>query len=222
MFGHWEIADIGFVVMLRHKGRLIARKVALLQTKRLHSNEIAVNELHEDDYQIGIGRLVDRTDPQVTIATQRAFSFDGNCKYKALQAGDEQVGRIETYIRTKKIPVYYGFYNPLTVPCRMLYPVANGSVTERNKQGLRVVPFVHVKETLDLLKNRQASSFNDIAAKENGWRLERFIADQVLSCRQGHVFRGTRNDPRLRALLYARSSPIIGLISITVDFGVAD
>lgn len=62
MFGRWEIADIAFFIILRQRGNLISRKVALLQTKRLYSEEIAVVELDETDYRIGIGRLVDRTD----------------------------------------------------------------------------------------------------------------------------------------------------------------
>jgi hypothetical protein len=33
MFGHWEIADLAFFITIRSRGHLIARKVALLQTK---------------------------------------------------------------------------------------------------------------------------------------------------------------------------------------------
>src|SRR5689334_4020599 len=38
--GKWEIADIGVVIVLRKAGRLLWRKVALLQSKRLYSREI--------------------------------------------------------------------------------------------------------------------------------------------------------------------------------------
>src|SRR6266566_8321991 len=33
MFRSWEIADIGFLLMLRRRGRLVRSKVALLQSK---------------------------------------------------------------------------------------------------------------------------------------------------------------------------------------------
>jgi hypothetical protein len=75
MFRRWEIADLAFFIIIRSRGHLIARKVALVQTKRLYSREVAVAELHEDDHRIGIARLVNRTDPSLPICTQRAFLF---------------------------------------------------------------------------------------------------------------------------------------------------
>jgi hypothetical protein len=51
----WEIADIALVLIARQSGRLVARKVALLQSKRLYSREIPVHELERADYAIGIG-----------------------------------------------------------------------------------------------------------------------------------------------------------------------
>lgn len=87
MSGRWEIADIGFFILIRKNGHLLVRKVALLQTKRLYSKEIPVAELGPDDYEIGIGRLVDRTDPQMPLSKQRAFNFDLTCKYDALKGG---------------------------------------------------------------------------------------------------------------------------------------
>ncbi|OYW82939.1 MAG: hypothetical protein B7Z20_13230 [Sphingobium sp. 32-64-5] len=71
MYGRWEIADIAFFITLRQRGRLEARKLALLQTKRLYSKEIDVAELEDADYRIGIGRLADRIDPQVPLADVR-------------------------------------------------------------------------------------------------------------------------------------------------------
>ena len=35
--GRWEIADIGIVIVLRRVGRMVWRKVGLLQSKRLYS-----------------------------------------------------------------------------------------------------------------------------------------------------------------------------------------
>src|SRR5262249_45204986 len=114
----WEIADIAIFVIVRKSGRLLARKVALLQTKRLYSKGIAVTELEHADYVIGIGRLADRTDHQVPLTHQRAFSFDEDSIYAELQSR-----RIDRYMKDRGIPVYYGFYNPLVLPYADKYPV---------------------------------------------------------------------------------------------------
>ena len=88
MFRRWEIADIAFFILLRKQGRLLVRKVALLQTKRLYSKESDVTEADEADYRI------ERADPTAPLSRQRAFSFDGNCVYKASSADHPQVNRI--------------------------------------------------------------------------------------------------------------------------------
>jgi hypothetical protein len=75
MWGAWEIADIAVCVILRERGKLAVRKVALLQTKRLYHREIPVVEMERVDYLIGIGRIIDTTDPQIPLSQQWAFSF---------------------------------------------------------------------------------------------------------------------------------------------------
>jgi hypothetical protein len=96
MYGRWEIADIALIIMLRRNGRLFQRKVALLQTKRLYSREIAVETLEPDDFIIGIGRLGDRTDPEFPMYRQRAFSFDEASQYSAMSAGAIRSGGSKT------------------------------------------------------------------------------------------------------------------------------
>lgn len=49
-----------------------------------------------------------------------------------------------------------------------------------------------------------------------GWRLERFVADKVLRCREGKPF-DDKTDPNLQTLFYARSAPITAAIVMTVD-----
>ena len=75
MWGAWEIADIAVCVILRERGKLAVRKVALLQTKRLYYREIPVVEMERVDYLIGIGRIIDTTDPQIPLSQQWAFAF---------------------------------------------------------------------------------------------------------------------------------------------------
>ena len=50
----------------------------------------------------------------------------------------------------------------------------------------------------------------------HGWRLESFIADEVLRCREGRLFEHAQ-DPDLDALLYFREQPIASFIYIAID-----
>jgi len=232
MWGRWEIADIALIVLLRRAGHLEQRKVALLQTKRLYSKELPVEPLTLDDYVIGIGRLGDRTDPTVPLTRQRAFSFGDDCVYAAMTAGSDQAKHINAYERDRGIPVFYGFYNPLTLPSRALYPALNGEPSKSaNRLGCRVQTSTHVHGHLGSLTDGISPTFaglRDLAIPTttdpfgaSGWRLETFVADEVLRCRQGALF-DSRTDPKLDALFYGRGAPISAAIAITIDIGGVD
>ena len=89
MHRRWEIADVAIFVSLRRQGPLLVRKVALLQTKRLYSHELAGTELEPHDYMIGVSRLADRVDPQVPLSTQRRFRFDDQSRRRGQRNGQE-------------------------------------------------------------------------------------------------------------------------------------
>ncbi|WP_124473577.1 hypothetical protein [Burkholderia contaminans] len=228
MFDRWEIADIAFFVILRRAGHLTARKVALLQTKRLYSKEIPVAPIDPFDYRIGIGRLVDRNDPQVPMTWQRRFRFDGQCTYAAMTAGHEQVQRIDRYEESRGIPVYYGFYNPLAIPYDADYPASDGCPPGApNEIGMRVLTARIVHAAVAALDMGRAPTFDGLTtsqlypndgASAHGWRIENFVADEVLRCRQGRRFDST-TDERLSDLLYRRSAPIAAAITMTIDIG---
>jgi hypothetical protein len=232
MYHRWEIADIAFFVMLRRGGHLIARKVALLQTKRLYSREIPAVPASQADYEIGIGRLVDRIEPTVPLSRPRAFGFDHTSAYVATHAGHDQIRRIDEYAELRGIPVYYGFYNPVTLPFTATVPMPNGVfTTPANEIGCRVLPAAHVHPVLDALPHHRAPTVSDLTATTPfdpgdprstlGWRLERFVADEVLRCREGALFED-RTDENLQALLYSRSAPLQAAITITIDVEAAD
>lgn len=61
-----------------------------------------------------------------------------------------------------------------------------------------------------------AVSTSDDAFSASGWRLETFVADEVLRCRQGALFDGSA-DENLEYLFYRRSAPIQAAIAITID-----
>lgn len=229
MYGRWEIADIALLILLRRAGHLEQRKVALFQTKRLYSREIGIQPLDKSDYIIGIGRLGDRTDRIVPLGSQRAFSFTDTCVYGAMHAAAEQVTRIDNYALEKGIPVFYAFYNPVQLPYSALYPAACGQgAGPPNTLGCRVQSAADVHRKLEGLPSGQAPSLASLrlpspttvqdAFAASGWRLENFVADEVLRCRQGALFTGS-DDTNLEALFYARSAPITAAIAITIDIG---
>jgi hypothetical protein len=57
---------------------------------------------------------------------------------------------------------------------------------------------------------------SDPAAKPYGWRLEHFMADLLLGCRQGRRYTSDDDIPT-RALFYRRSEPIAAAIAVTVE-----
>lgn len=226
MFGRWEIADIAFFVMISVRGKLFNRKVALLQTKRLYATEFSGAEIDRDDYRIGVGRLVERSAPAFPFSSQRTFRFDKKCRYGALEKGSKQVAHVNEYVREKQIPVYYGLYNPMVIPHSRKYPnTAPIELPSQNVVGTRVIPSPDVHGILGTIKEKHPS-FADLsfgkrfdasdAGSVHGWRLERFVADEVMKCSQGKRFHPT-DDPGLGSLLYERSAPLASAIAISID-----
>jgi len=229
-FGRWEIADIAIFVLLRKNGVLIEQKVALLQTKRLYSKEIPVTELDDSDYVIGIARLSQRTDPLVPLTRQRAFSFSDDCVYGAMASGSQQVRHINEYIKKQRIPVFYNFYNPPQIPCSSLYPASAGAPFDfDNSLGCRVLRSTDAHDALANVVSGKPPTFKEMAVavrgeekrdkySAHGWRLETFVADEVLRCREGRLFKDS-DDQDLAILLGGRTAPIQSAISITIDLG---
>ncbi len=226
-WGRWEISDIAVVIAVRVHGGLIARKVALLQTKRLYSKEIPVESIDRSDFEIGIGRLVDRTDKTMPLFKQRKFTFTEKCVYGAMSSGSEQVQRIDEYVDQRGIPVYYALYNPPSLPSSGLHPASGGIKSlEENQVGCRVLKREEVNDILDELPVGTTPSFGEMQNPGrktsfdpyavHGWRLETFIADEVMRCREGRLFEDTQ-DETLANLLYRRTAPIAAAIVMTVD-----
>jgi hypothetical protein len=223
----WEIADIGIVIVFRKNGKLLWRKVALLQSKRLYSREIPVTEMERLDYTIGIGRLVDRIENTQPLTHSRAFHFTPECVYGAMRTKDEQVEVIDRYMRDRRMPVYYSFYNPPSIPYHGTVPRAAVMPLETDdiKLGCRVMTAGDVHTALNKLPTGTTPQFKHMTLAKpamsgsfgkHGWRLENFVADEVLRCRQGRRFEEAQ-DADLHALLYMREYPISSLIQITID-----
>ena len=227
LWGHWEIADIVVVIILRQGDRVMWRKVALLQSKRLYSREIPVTELEWQDYAIGIGRSLQQTESRPPRTQQRAFSFTIDCVYGAMRSGGSQVQAIDQYMRSRNIAVYYSFYNPPKMPYRSAIPRPASLPLQREDipLGCRVLRAADAHRALANLPVGRTPQFAEIAVlaasptdeyAPYGWRLETFIADEVLRCREGRLFE-RHDDADLYALLYERDYPIASMIMISID-----
>jgi hypothetical protein len=54
-------------------------------------------------------------------------------------------------------------------------------------------------------------------ARASGWRLEYFMADLVMKCRQGRAFESMQQEDDIFALFNRRSGPIAAAISVTIE-----
>ena len=227
--GRWEIADIGIVIVLRRGGRMLWRKVGLLQSKRLYSREIPVVEMELADYRIGVGRLVDRIEDIPTRTRPRQFQFTDECVYGAMAASSNQVGVIADYVAKHNIPVYYSLYNPPSMPFEGATPrpINTGPSADAIPLGCRVLtwqeahaalaelPVGRTPRFIEMVRQTPAADHSD-PFDRHGWRLETFVADEVMRCREGRLFE-SKDDADLYALLYERAAPIASLIQISID-----
>jgi hypothetical protein len=215
----WEIADIGVIVFFRSPRAVTTRKVALLQSKRLYPANGPVREEARIDFEIGFGRFDDPEDEAKSLGFDREYQFELSSRYGAIEPNSLQIAAIDDYQTFANLRVYYHLYNPWEVPSRQRIPLS-GYVTPSGEPefGVRVVPATEVHRVVSagstspslesLRKLRGVPPF--------GWRLEAFIADEVLGCRQGDVLSGS-DDKRLRNLFFRRTGPIAAAISITVE-----
>jgi hypothetical protein len=231
-YGNWEIADIAVAVIVRRVGMLAARKVALLQSKRLYPRELSVREEDLYDYMEGIARLIEIEEGVATLTVARSFSFAEDCVYGQIAAAGDQSKRIESYVAARAIPVYYSLYNPATVPMASTVPQINtGAPLPAVEVGCRVLTIADVHGALSCMPAGQRPRFVDLVRAApagdddpfatHGWRLEDFIADEVLKCREGRLFERTQ-DQDLDRLLRARTAPISAAIVVTIDLARGD
>ncbi len=219
-FGRWEIADIGVLVFLRLGPGERVNKVALLQSKRLYPLNRPIREETIVDYEIGFGRLADPEDSSSSIGQAAEFSFSTTSRYGALRQDSNQVRAIDEYQQERRLRVYYQLYNPWRVPLVQKIPLAGYRSPDGDPElGVRIVPASTIHALLS--KGGGGSpSLEQLGALAGlpacGWRLEDFIAEEVLGCREGNQFEGL-SDGRINALFYRRTGAIAAAIAITIE-----
>ena len=221
-YGLWEIADIGLLVFVRRRSGSQGNKVGLLQSKRLYPTSGSVGEETLSDYAIGFARLADPESFAFPLGAVTEFRFDDTSRYGALSAGSEQTKAIAAYGREHGVPTFYQFYNPWTLPFTQRVPI-QGDIPRDGAPGLgvRIVPARDVHTVLDSQPTNHHPSIQELRTScvgEDGfgWRLEEFICDYFLGCREGALFSDI-NQPSISNLFYRRSGPIAAAIAITIE-----
>lgn len=220
-FRSWEIADLGVLMFFRRAGSLQRSKVALLQSKRLYPSSNTVQEEDKIDYEIGFARLADPESLQRSVAVQAEFHFTDSCRYGALIANSEQVRAIADFEKSNKTPVYYQFYNPWRIPFTQRIPLSHFTRPSGKLDiGTRVIPARNMHKLLAGFTNGQKPTIAELETlcpdAPYGWSLEHFVADLLLGCVEGSIFKDISED-RIQSLFYRRSGPIAAAIAISIE-----
>jgi hypothetical protein len=220
-WGMWEIADIGVLLFIRSPTEVLRRKVALLQSKRLYPTNMAVSEEAMTDYVIGFARLADPEDAARSLALAADYDFTEGSRYGALLAKSDQIKAIAAYEKRHGTPVYYQFYNPWRLPFSQHVPIERFAPPSGPLElGVRLVPSQTVHNVLASRQKNYRPMIKELkeggAPDGYGWRLEDFMAAELLDCRVGAFFESI-SQPSIDALFNRRSGPIAAAISITIE-----
>jgi hypothetical protein len=230
-FRNWEVADIGIIVMFRSHGKLVRTKLALLQSKRLYPKEQSFDEGKLEDYEIGFARLWNRQSVLPAVDS-RPFSITEESTYRSLGINDEQQVTINSYQAGDSPPVFYLFYNPLVLPWQVVLPISQApTIPTECRVGSRVVPFSVLKQAMTGMASKHHPTFAEVRNRlpapfdapehAGGWRLEYFMVDRLLDCRDGHVVAGPR-DRAADRVFNRRGGPIAAALSISIDGPLID
>lgn len=220
-FWNWEIADIGLLIDLRLGDGARRRKVALLQSKRLYPDGAPVREETMSDYEVGFARLADPEDDAISLAFATEYSFDEDSTYAQIRANSQQVAAIDEYEKKIGLKVYYQLYNPWSVPFVQRVPVLADYAEPDGEPdlGVRVMParLLHVRLMSRSLTSPKLSDLENLnAIPMFGWRLEAFICEELLECREGDRFESISDD-RIQDVFFRRTGAIAAAIVITVE-----
>jgi len=199
-------------------------KVGLLQSKRLYPKEDKQIPDYTKRFQIGFATLLENPEAFRALAAGRTFSFTKECRYLALAKGSQQQRALGTYERVSGIPIYYLFYNPVTLPWSATVPTIKFPEMPALDVGCRVV---HCRTLMNSLSSKAKGyhpTYADVVRlrtpyvgiHSGGWSLEHFVADELVRCNEGHIASG-ETDQVLEQLFYRRSGPISAAIAVTIE-----
>jgi len=214
----WETADIAILVFIYRHETLIAKKVGLLQSKRLYPDNNDVEEDDETSFRYGMNAFLRREDTQAIGVLYRQFSFNDSCVYGSINAGSDQIRAIETLNQNFGKVVYYLLYNPNEIPLSVSYPLSNRIRIDRPPHvGCRVHDADHMHRSVSGLSEGQSPTYAMMSGggTEIGWSLETWAADLLLTCQVGDQFDDSR-DEAVRYFLERRSGPIGAALAVSI------
>lgn len=221
-FHRWETADIAVIVFIYRSGNLLAKKIGLLQSKRLYPANRDVDDSDPVEFYYGMNKFLRRDPKSVLARLHRQFDFNEQCLYSALTAGSDQIKAMASFTEKFGEAIYYLLYNPPTLPVSIRYPIIEKMAVETPALGCRVFTVADVNQALASLSENAAPTFQQIAAlgSSSNWRLEQWAADLLLTCQVGRQFDDSDED-LVSNLLARRSGPIGAAIAVSIELGAA-
>lgn len=213
----WETADIAILVFVYRGDTLVAKKIGLLQSKRLYPDNNDVEDDDEVSFLHGMNAFIRRQDSQAVGVLHRSFAFTERCVYGAIHVGSDQIRSIDRLNAEFGKAIYYLFYNPHVVPLSVSYPLRERIRIDRPAIGCRVVDADLVHGALSGLREGEAPTFAMIerVGSASHWPLETWAADLLLTCQVGQAFDDSR-DGAVRYFLERRSGPIGAALAASI------
>jgi len=213
----WETADIAILVFIYQGSTLIAKKVGLLQSKRLYPENRDVEDEDPVGFAHGMNAFIRRDGSQAVGALHRDFVFGPDCVYGAIHAGSNQVEVINKLNADFGRAVYYLLYNPHALPLTVNYPIRQRIRVDEPIVGCRVYDADHVHQALAGLGDGESPTFAMVEATgaTSGWPLQTWAADMLLTCKVGQQFDDT-GDRDVTYFLERRSGPIGAAIAASI------
>jgi hypothetical protein len=213
----WETADIAILVFVYRRETLVAKKIGLLQSKRLYPANSDVEDDDEVSFLFGMNAFIRREGSQAIGALHRDFVFDDTCAYGAMHAGSNQTAAIDKLNSDFGKAIYYLLYNPHLVPFSVSYPLRSRVQIDEPTVGCRVFDADQVHRALAGLGEGASPTFELINREgaDSNWRLETWAADLLLTCKVGQRFDDSR-DSDVRYLIERRSGPIGAALAASI------
>jgi len=225
-FGTWEVADIGLMIIFRNKGKVIRSKMAFIQSKKLYANSLKLSHDNPHIRRFGLGRLIVSEEEHSQIIQERLLHYTEASKYQAFSKDDDQQSAMGSFQDLYGMKMYYLLYNPFKIPHQIKMPLSEHPKLGRNSVGCRVIPKDDLDSALKTFDKQHHPSYGDIkymlegdfSKKKHsaGWRLEYFIADLMLQCKEGIIDDSPSFETMLNFMNQKRR-PMSSALSITFD-----
>lgn len=223
-FGTWEVADIAIMMVFRRKGKVFRSKLAFLQSKKLYANTLVYREDHPFVRRFGLGRMLVTDEEHQEIISDKLLAFKSNSRYKAFRKNSEQQETMGHFERRWDMGLHYLFYNPCEIPWAVKMPSESTPEIKSNNIGCRIVKKSDLDRALKQFDDNYCPSYSDLeklVTSDNivstaGWRMEDFVADLMLQCKEG-IIDDSPNFESLSILMDLKSRPISAAVSVTFD-----